>query len=124
MPPRTPASNRIPAYLPKTATLAVPAPTGGWNARDSLDSMDPTDAVSLINLFPTFGQVVRRNGWGIYATGLGGAVQTLSEFNAASVRKLLAAANGSIFDVSSPGPVTTIASSFTGSIAQIGRAHV
>ena len=117
MPPRTPASNRIPAYLPKTATLAVPAPTGGWNARDSLDSMDPTDAVSLINLFPTFGQVVRRNGWGIYATGLGGAVQTLSEFNAASVRKLLAAANGSVFDVSSPGPVTTIASSFTGSIA-------
>ena len=117
MPPRTPASNRIPAYLPKTATLAVPAPTGGWNARDSLDSMDPTDAISLVNLFPTFGQVQRRNGWGIYATGLGGAVQTLSEFNAASVRKLLAAANGSIFDVSSPGDVTVVTADFTGSIA-------
>lgn len=30
----------------------IPAPTGGWNARDSLSEMDPRDAIELINIVP------------------------------------------------------------------------
>jgi len=74
--------------------------------------MDPTDAVSLVNLFPTFGNVSRRNGYTVYASGLGGAVKTLYEFNAASSRKFLAAANGNIYDITG-GTVTSLASGFT-----------
>lgn len=96
---------RIPQIIPKVATIAVPAPTGGWNARDSIDAMDPTDAVSIVNLFPTFGKVSRRNGYQAWATGLGGPVQTITEYNAARTRKMLAAANGKIFDVSATGAV-------------------
>lgn len=95
-----PFQYRLPSYVPKSSTEAFPAPTGGWNARDSLDSMDPADAIQLINLFPTFGRVIRRNGYRVWASGLGGPVQTLSEYIAAGTRKFLAAANGKIFDVS------------------------
>lgn len=111
---RQPFVQRLPQYVQNSSTTSFPAPTGGWNARDSLDDMDPADAVSLINLFPTFGQVQRRGGYQSYATGLGGAVKTLAEFNAAGTRKFIAAANGKLFDVSSSGPVgAALASGFT-----------
>jgi hypothetical protein len=31
---------------------SLPAPVGGWNARDSLANMAPTDAVQLVKFFP------------------------------------------------------------------------
>jgi len=47
-----------------TATTAsVPAPIGGWNARDSLANMSPTDAVQLVNWFPTPTDVTMRSGY-------------------------------------------------------------
>lgn len=105
---------RLPQYIPKVATVSVPAPTGGWNARDSLDAMDQADAINIVNLFPTFGAVSRRNGYTKYATGLGGGVKTLAEYTAVAVRKLIAAANGKFFDVSSPGAVgAPLATGFT-----------
>lgn len=111
---QAPFVQRLPAYVPKVTTTSVSSPTGGWNARDSLDSMDPADAVSIINLFPTFGKVSRRNGYAPFCTGLGGSVKTLTEYNAAGIRKLLAAANGKIFDVSAGGAVgAPLATGFT-----------
>lgn len=107
-------ATRIPAIIPQTTTISVPSPTGGWNARDSLDAMDPSDAISLVNLFPTFGKVSRRGGYQLYATGLGGPVETLIEYNAAGKRVLLAAANGNIFDASLPGAIgSALATGFT-----------
>ena len=44
-------------------TASVPAPIGGWNARDSLANMSPTDAVQLINWFPTPTDVTMRKGY-------------------------------------------------------------
>ena len=41
---------------------SIPAPIGGWNARDSLDDMDANDAVSMINLIPRSGWVEARRG--------------------------------------------------------------
>ena len=32
-------------------TTSIPAPTGGWNARDNIASMDPQDAVIMQNFF-------------------------------------------------------------------------
>src|ERR1700742_2746076 len=82
----------------------LPAPIKGWNTRDALTDMDPLDAVQLDNLFPDTSGVNIRNGYQVYATGLGaGAVQTLAEYNAGSTRKFLAAASGAIYDVSASG---------------------
>lgn len=54
--------------------IAIPAPVGGWNARDALDAMPPTDAVKLVNWIPRAGYVQSRGGFSIHASGLGGAV--------------------------------------------------
>ena len=85
--------------------VQIVAPVGGWNARDALDQMPAEDAVTLTNWFPTVGRVETRRGFQSFASGLGSSVETLVEFNAESARKLLAAANGKIFDVSNPGLV-------------------
>ena len=44
-------------------TASIPAPIGGWNARDSLANMSPTDAVQLVNWFPTPTDVTMRKGY-------------------------------------------------------------
>ena len=44
-------------------TASVPAPIGGWNGRDSLANMAPTDAVQLVNWYPTPTDVTMRKGY-------------------------------------------------------------
>ena len=44
-------------------TTSVPAPIGGWNARDSQANMQPMDAVQMVNWFPTPTDVTMRKGW-------------------------------------------------------------
>lgn len=92
---------------------AVPSPIGGWNTRDSLDAMEIIDAVSLDNWFPGLGSCWIRGGSLSYATGLGGIVRMLAEFNAGSTRKFIAAANGNIWDISVAGAGSSLASGFT-----------
>ena len=47
-----------------TATTAsVPSPIGGWNGRDSLANMAATDAVQLVNWYPTPTDVTLRKGY-------------------------------------------------------------
>jgi hypothetical protein len=60
-------------------TASIPAPIGGWNARDSLAAMAPTDAVQLVNWFPTPTDVTMRRGYiaGSILTTTDG-VQTIS----------------------------------------------
>ena len=77
---------------------SIPAPVGGWNARDALAAMPPTDAVKLVNMIPRAGYVQSRGGFTIHASGLGGAVQTLAPYRG-SVELLLAAADGQMLDV-------------------------
>jgi hypothetical protein len=87
-------------------TKNLPAPIGGWNARDSLAAMAETDAVILQNLFPNTSGVALRNGSTNWATGLGNQVNAVMGYNPASgTRKLFAAAGGSVFDVTASGPV-------------------
>ena len=44
-------------------TASVPAPIGGWNGRDSLANMAVTDAVQMINWYPTPTDVMLRKGF-------------------------------------------------------------
>lgn len=94
----------------------VPAPIGGWNARDSWASMKETDAVLLENWFPTNGSVISRKGYESYATGLGGLVKTLAVYSTGSAQKMLAGANGNIWDVSSGGAASSLASGLSSDV--------
>lgn len=76
----------------KTATHvdSLPAPVGGWNARDAYANMDPLDAITLTNLFPTPSNVTLRGGSTTYATGMVGQVQSVIVYNGANTSKMFA----------------------------------
>lgn len=90
--------------------IAIPAPIGGWNARDALGSMEPTDAIKMVNWIPRAGYVQSRAGYGVHVPGLGGPVETLAPYRGLT-EKLIAAANGHIWNVTSTN--TSLASGFT-----------
>jgi hypothetical protein len=69
---------------------SLPAPLGGWNARDSLANMEPTDAVTLINMFPTVSNLTMRGGYTKHATGLSGKAQTIMVYNGGATSKMFA----------------------------------
>ena len=85
---------------------SVPAPVGGWNARDSIANMEPTDAIQLDNLVPTVSSCVLRGGYSKWATGLSGKAQTLMNYAAGGTTKLYAITSaGSLYDVTASGAV-------------------
>jgi hypothetical protein len=79
-------------------TASVPSPIGGWNGRDSLALMSPTDAVQMVNWYPTPTDVTMRKGYTKSSTGITGAVNTLMNFPTTSGYKLFAAAGTKIWD--------------------------
>lgn len=88
------------------APASLPAPIGGWNARDSVANMDPRDAITLTNWFPTTSDVMVRRGFFKFATGLPGQVNTIMAYNPASgTQKIFAAAGTGIYDISGGGAV-------------------
>lgn len=87
--------------------VSLPAPTGGWNARDGLTAMGPLDAVTLTNWYPATTECVLRNGYSKWATGITGQVETLMAYSGGSTDKLFAIAGGSVYDVTSSGAVSS-----------------
>jgi len=79
-------------------TTSLTAPIGGWNARDSIAQMPPTDAVSLNNLYPTPTDIQMRLGYTKYSTGITGQVNTLMNYSGSNAEKLFAAAGSVIYD--------------------------
>lgn len=109
------AQQRMAKYraAPKATIRSAPAPVGGWNTRDALDAMDPQDAVTLDNFFPTTGSVDLRKGSEEHASGVGaGDVETLMEYHAGGTRQLLAAGGGAIYNATSSGAATSIDSGY------------
>ena len=94
----------------RAVTASVPAPIGGWNARDSVAEMNPLDAVVLNNFFPTPSQIQLRKGYTQYATGITGQVDTLMQYSGGATSKLFAAAGSVIYDVSTTGTATSVVS--------------
>lgn len=92
------------AVARKSRLATVPAPVGGLNARDSLASMQPTQAVVMDNFFPTSGGLKVRNGWLRYYYDVPAAVETLIKYNSpAGSEKLFAVAGGNFIDATSGG---------------------
>lgn len=93
--------------------IDIPAPTGGWNARDSMAAMQPTDAVTLQNLIPRDLYCESRRGCIEHVTGLGGSVESLLPYRGSTTPKLLAAADGELWDVTTSGAPASLDSGFT-----------
>ncbi len=98
----------------RAEVASLPAPVGGWNARDSLANMEPTDAVVLENWFPSTSSVNLRDGYTNWATGMTGQVETIMVYAGATSDKLFAvdAIGLAFWDVTSSGAAT--ATSVTG----------
>jgi hypothetical protein len=89
----------------QTTTASLPAPVGGWNARDSVADMEPTDARFLQNWFPSTSDVMIRNGFSLWATGMTGQVETIAHYAAGATDKLFAWVGTNVYDVTATGAV-------------------
>lgn len=86
-------------------TASLPAPLGGWNARDSLAEMSPLDAVEMVNFFPTPSDILMRKGFSKHVQSVSGENQTLMNY-ASSTQKLFSIANGTIYEVTTSPAVS------------------
>lgn len=104
-------SSAVPSPYAATGVMKpLGPPVGGWNARDPLATMKPADAVVMDNLIPGLTGCRVRRGKTTHATGLGDPVETVMAYDAGDgSSKLFAAIAGSIFDVTSSGPVGSAA---------------
>lgn len=94
--------------------VTIPAPVKGWNTTDSLAQIPSDMAITLDNLIPNTASVSTRKGIEEHATSVGsGNVDSLFELKALSVSKLVSAASGNIYDATSAGSATSLASGFT-----------
>lgn len=87
-------------------TASIPAPIGGWNARDSLAEMAPTDAVQLTNFFPTPYDVQLRKGYTKYSTGITGQVNSLMTYAGTTSQELFAVAGSTLYDATASTAVS------------------
>ena len=87
----------------RAVTASLPAPVGGWNARDALGEMDPTDAVTLTNVFPSTTTCNVRFGHTQFSTGLGAQVESLFSYQSGTASRLIAVAGGGFYNISSGG---------------------
>lgn len=95
-----------PVVQPVGQPFTFPAPVGGWNTRDPLAQMEPSDAIVLDNYFPTTGNAQLRGGSAPWATGMGsGAVETLMQWDGGAVQQMWAIANKAIYNVTASGAV-------------------
>lgn len=83
-------------------TTTIPAPVGGWNARDSLAAMRSTDAVVLDNIYPSTSTVNLRPGKVEWVTGMTGNGVSFLAYNSASQHQLFCGTNVGIFNVTGP----------------------
>ena len=96
-----------------SANYTLPAPIGGLNARDSLDTMAETDAIVMDNYLPSETKICLRKGYVLYA-GLGAAVRTLLEYKKTAAERFFACGGGKIWSIGSKGRITKIAEGYTG----------
>ena len=94
---------------PRSRAVSVasfPPPVDGWNARDALAEMKPTDAVGLVNWFPQTSYVEIRGGFASHATGMTGNGKTLAVYNRLTgAREMFCLTASGVYDVSSAGAV-------------------
>lgn len=85
-----------------SSSQTIPAPVGGWNARDALANMKPLDAVALENWFPSTSYVEIRGGYDDYFSGMVANGKTLATYNSLTgTNKMFCGTQSGIYDVSS-----------------------
>lgn len=104
---RLPASPAQQLARPQAIIMeSVPSPTGGWNARDALADMPPTDAVRLENWFPRVSDCTIRGGEVDYVTGFTKKLKTLALYTPpGGPNQMFAANDDGIFDATATGVV-------------------
>lgn len=107
------ARRRRPMSLQDGNAVSIPAPIGGWNARDSIAEMAPTDAVYLTNWFPSATYCQFRYGYSQHSTGINGWVETVMAYNGGATNKLFAAAGTDIYDCTTAGAASSSVTSLT-----------
>ena len=90
-------------------SASLPAPVGGWNARDALGEMKPEEAVELINFFPRTTTVQLRFGYSNQSTGFSGQCETLMAYEGGATSRLIGVtrevADSRIYNMTSVGAV-------------------
>lgn len=105
---------RRPSRRRTARQYSLPAPTGGWNARDNIAAMPPLDAVILDNWFPSTGYLQVRNGNTEFADGVGvGSVFALMAYSSGTANEFFAASETNIYDITSGGTASSVVSSMT-----------
>lgn len=113
---RQPIATKTPLRQQISRVESRAAPVNGWNARDSLATMKPGDAITLKNWWPTTTDCVIRGGEEDHADGTTGDVETLAVYNAPSgTSKMFATTDSGVYDASSAGTVgASVATSTNG----------
>lgn len=97
---------RVIPIRPRTKIVSLPAPIGGWNARDAFSEMPSEDAITLENYWPTTTTIALRFGYSQFSTGMTGNSDTLMAYSGGSTNKFFSAnAGGRIYEVTSGGAV-------------------
>ncbi|PKR55403.1 hypothetical protein [Thalassospira marina] len=91
--------------------ITLPAPIGGWNARDDISQIRPDQAIVLENWFPGEQAVTTRPGHTLYAE-ISGTVESLVTFNYDTTEHLLAGNGGAILKIDQ-GATTELKTGFT-----------
>jgi hypothetical protein len=103
---RRPAFNKEPLIATTNTIKSRPSPVGGWNSRDALATMKPTEANRLVNWFPRTTLCEIRGGAVDWATGLAATPKALMTWNGPTgTNKLFAATASGIYNVSASGAV-------------------
>jgi hypothetical protein len=111
---KMPQIKHRPTQFEQGKSVTLPAPYGGLNLRDDITALKPNEARVLENWFPGSGELTLRDGFEEHGTGMGsGEVKTLAGFVGLTTSKLVACANGKIFDTTSAGAASELATGLT-----------
>lgn len=110
---RKPLHTRAQAGQRSGSTASIPAPIGGWNARDPEAAMKATDAVWLENWWPGTADISVRKGAEYHVTGLPGNVQSLLGYSSPTKSQLFAATPTALYDVTYPEAAIEVVSPLT-----------
>jgi hypothetical protein len=102
----------------RAVTTSLPAPIGGWNARDSLAQMNPLDAVQMVNFFPTPTDVTLRSGYTKSSTGITGKVLSLLNYSSPTGNTLFGATTSTIYNVSTSTATVSLTGNTSGEWVQ------
>ncbi len=96
----------------KSRNYTLPAPIGGLNVRDSLDTMPETDAIVMDNYLPQETKIILRKGYTPYVM-LSAKIETLVSYSYGDTACFLACGGGKVWDISSSVQTTLLKEGFS-----------